>query len=164
MRKFLWVGLCLALGLPVSGCTVARIYATSGNRISLTEVDPGAGEPFRITHRIMFDYTSAIDVQEILRDRYGSGHQFQNVTLKLKSDVGDFMINLVTFGLAQSKSFEISGDRLPKIEQAPAQESRADQKEVPQAKAEPAREPQSRPAPTRSAQSRGEPAQTRQSR
>jgi hypothetical protein len=102
----------LGLLIAFSGCTTARIYATSGNDISMTKVSSSGGEAFKIEHRLIFDYTSAIDVQELLRERYGSGHQFENVTVKLKVEVPDFLLNLVTFGIAASRSFEISGDKI----------------------------------------------------
>ena len=96
----------------LSGCTMARIYATSGNAVSMTQSGNKAGESFKIEKRITFDYTSAIDAQELLRERFGSGHEFQNVSVKLNADFTDFLINLFTLGLAQSKTFEISGDKI----------------------------------------------------
>ena len=108
--KSLLAGL-LAL-TTLNGCTIARIYSTSGNEVALTDTDRQSGEPFKIEHRIMFDYTGAVDVQEVLRDRYGSGQKFENVTIKLKVKPEDFLINLVTFTIAQSKTFEISGDKV----------------------------------------------------
>lgn len=102
-----------ALGLLLSGCTMARIYATSGNTVAMTELKASAGEAFRIEERRTFDFTSAVDVQELLRERFGSGRQFQNVSVKVKTDAADFLLNFVTLGLAQSKTFEISGDKIP---------------------------------------------------
>ncbi len=113
MIKYLKVMTPLIVTLvALSGCTMARIYATSGNEVSLTETNPAGGESFTIEHRIVFDYTAAMDVQELLRNRYGSGHEFQNVTVKLKIDVIDYLLNFVTLGLANSRSFEITGDKV----------------------------------------------------
>jgi hypothetical protein len=109
-KKSLFLGVvCVAL---LNGCTIARIYSTSGNEVSLTDAKHAGGEAFKIEHRISFDYTGAVDVQEVLRERYGSGHRFQNVSVKLKVKPEDFLINLVTLGIAQSKTFEISGDKV----------------------------------------------------
>ncbi len=96
----------------LNGCTIARIYSTSGNEVTLTDSPSHTGEPFKIEHRIMFDYTGAVDVQEVLRERYGSGQKFENVSIKLKMKPEDFLINLVTINIAQSKTFEISGDKI----------------------------------------------------
>jgi len=106
--------LCFALfGIfALNGCTIARLYSTSGNEVSLTDLPNQSGESFKIEHRISFDYTSAVDIQDVLRERYGSGHKFENVTVKLKVNVEDFFLNVFTFGIAQSKTFEISGDRI----------------------------------------------------
>jgi hypothetical protein len=108
-KKSLLVGF-LAL-TTLNACTIARIYSTSGNEVTLTDSNASAGEPFKIEHRISFDYTSAIDVQEVLRERFGSGQRFENVSVKLKVKPEDFFINLLTLGIAQSKTFEISGDK-----------------------------------------------------
>ena len=115
MRNQTTLTLCLMLLVTtfvLGGCTHAKIYATTGNKVSFTETDPAGGESFRVTKRIMFDYTKALDVQEVLRENYGSGNEFQNVTVKLKTEVDDFFINFITFGTAQSRTFEISGDKV----------------------------------------------------
>ncbi len=95
-----------------SGCTMARIYSTSGNSVSMTDSTKSGGDSFKIEHRLVFDYTGALDVQELLRDRYGSGHQFENLSVKIKQEPVDIIVNLFTLGLAQSKTFEISGDKV----------------------------------------------------
>lgn len=112
MIKYLKVMAPLLVMLVAPGCTMARIYATSGNEVSLTETSSVGGESFTIEHRIVFDYTAAVDIQELLRKRYGSGHEFQNVTVKLKIDPVDYLLNLITIGLANSRSFEITGDKV----------------------------------------------------
>lgn len=93
-----------------SGCTVARIYSTSGSTIALTTVQQGAGEQFTLSKHMMFDYTGAVDVQELVRARYGAGGTAQNVSIKIQSTFGDFMLNLVTLGIANSKHYLVSGD------------------------------------------------------
>jgi hypothetical protein len=112
MKKEFSMLLCAGVLMLLSGCTVARIYATSGNNVALTQTVNKGGDAFIITERITFDYTGAIDVQEHLRAKYGSGHQFQNVTVKLKMEALDVLINIFTLGLAQSKTFEITGDKV----------------------------------------------------
>jgi hypothetical protein len=95
-----------------SGCTLARIYSTSGNSVSMTDASKVGGESFKLEHRLVFDYTGAVDVQEVLRSRYGSGHQFENLSVKIKQEPIDIIVNIFTLGLAQSKTFEISGDKV----------------------------------------------------
>src|SRR5438046_550399 len=111
MRVRVWRGTGpLLVAALLSGCTLARIYSTTGNTVALTTVQPGAGESFVLTKHIAFDYTSAVDVQELVRAKYGSGGTVQNVSVKLQSTFGDFMLNVITLGLAQSKHFEVTGD------------------------------------------------------
>ena len=100
----------LLIAALASSCTMARIYSTSGNTVALTTIKPGRAESFTITERRIFDYTNALDVQELLRKKFGSGVMVQNVTVKVQQDPADFLLNLVTIGIAQSRTFEISGD------------------------------------------------------
>lgn len=111
MKLRLFVMLTLIASMS-SGCTLARIYSTSGNSVSMTDTTKSGGEAVKIEHRLVFDYTGAVDVQEVLRERYGSGHQFENVSVKIKQEPVDIIVNIFTFGLAQSKTFEISGDKV----------------------------------------------------
>lgn len=53
-----------------------------------------------------------MDVQKLLRDRFGSGHKFENLTVKIQQDPEDVLINIVTLGIAPAKTFEISGDKI----------------------------------------------------
>lgn len=101
----------LACLIATTGCTVARIYSTSGNSVAMTDT-AGSGESFTIEHRLVFDYTSAVDVQELLRARYGTGHQFENISVKIRQDPIDVIVNIFTLGLAQSKTFEVTGDKV----------------------------------------------------
>ena len=109
LRMFVMLALVTSMS---TGCTLARIYSTSGNAVSMTDTSKSGGEAFKIEHRLVFDYTGAVDVQELLRDRYGSGHQFENLSVKIKQEPIDIIVNIFTLGIAQSKTFEISGDKV----------------------------------------------------
>jgi hypothetical protein len=98
----------VCIGL-LSGCTLARIYAASGNQVAFTQ-QGGGGEQFKVQKRFIFDYSGGFDIQEVLRERYGSGHEFQNVTVKLKYGGLDVLLNVVTLALANSRTVEVSGD------------------------------------------------------
>lgn len=102
-----------------SGCTVARIYATTGNDITVTEAEKVAGEAFTITKRVRFEYGGDLDVQELLRSRYGIGNRFQNVTVVIREDLTDMLFNYLTVGLANSRTYDVSGIKLPKLQAAP---------------------------------------------
>lgn len=100
----------LVMMLGAGGCTYARIYATSGNTVAMTALRQTRANSFSIKERVMFDYTGALDVQELVRRQYGSGRTIQNVTVKVQQDPMDFLVNFATLGIAQSKTFEVSGD------------------------------------------------------
>jgi hypothetical protein len=130
--------------------TFSRIYATSGNDISLTDtsestrdrrdceqhyeasdVSKAAGmlkglfsaakeeeeadlptcESFKIRERSIFDSTGSIDIQELLRNEFGTGHEFQNVSVKLRVGLVDYIFNIFTFGIANSQTVEVHGNR-----------------------------------------------------
>jgi len=103
--------LCLlVLSMSLSGCTIARFYSTSGNTVAMTSLKQEPGETVTATKRIIFDYTAAIDLQEVLREKVGSGVTVHNVSMKLKLTPVDFLLNLITLGFGNSKTFEITGD------------------------------------------------------
>lgn len=94
----------------LSACTYARIYSTSGSTVALTTLQQGAGEQFTLSKHITFDYTGSVDVQELVRSKYGAGGTAQNVSIKIQGTVGDFFLNLVTLGIANSKHYVVTGD------------------------------------------------------
>ena len=102
--------LVVLFAVGLSGCTYARIYSTSGSTVALTTLQQGAGEQFTISKHVTFDYTSAVDVQELVRSRFGAGGTAQNVSIKIQDTVGDFFLNLVTLGFANSKHYVVTGD------------------------------------------------------
>ena len=69
-------------------------------------------EHFKTSKRIVFDYTGAFDVSEVLADvmQGKQGDAVTNLTVTVKSGVGDFFINLFTLGLANSRTFQVEGD------------------------------------------------------
>jgi hypothetical protein len=71
-------------------------------------------ESFEIHERETFDSTGSIDIQEYLREEFGTGHEFQNVSVKLRVGLLDYIFNVCTLGLANSQTIEISGNRFSK--------------------------------------------------
>lgn len=102
--------LAVVFTVGLSGCTYSRIYSTSGSTVALTTLQQGAGEQFTLSKHMAFDYTGAVDVQELVRSKYGAGGTAQNVSIKIQGTVGDFFLNLITLGLANSKHYVVTGD------------------------------------------------------
>jgi hypothetical protein len=143
----------LTSSLLFSGCTMgtfARVYATSGSHIALTQKEgPTAGsgicehhaepaylieaaiavkdyvagdeeeksteipicESFEFHERLIFDSTGSIDLQRYFRDEFGTGHDFRNVSVRLKVGFIDYFANILTLGIANSQTIVITGDR-----------------------------------------------------
>lgn len=71
---------------------------------------------FEIHEHIRFQDSEAIDIQEYLREEFGSGYEFGSISVKLEIGLFDWCLNLVTFGIANSQTIVITGDRyLPSV-------------------------------------------------
>jgi hypothetical protein len=71
---------------------------------------------FKIHERLWFEgeNSETINVQEHLREEFGSGHAFRNVSIHLKIDGLDWALNIMTLGFANSRTLEITGDLHPR--------------------------------------------------
>jgi hypothetical protein len=75
---------------------------------------PPPCQSFQIHERMVFDSTGSIDIQEMLREEFGTGHEFRNVSIKLKIAWFDWLLNVFTIGIANSQTVEVTGDRFAK--------------------------------------------------
>jgi len=137
----LLISMVLATGCAFG--TRGGIYATPGNDIALTrydeaskaagpcvqwkesgylvEVAGGGKHPakdaacvsFEIHENLSFDDAKSIDVQEYLREEFGSGYQFGAVAVRIEIGFFNWMLNLCTLGIANSQTIVITGDRYP---------------------------------------------------
>ncbi len=108
-----WVTAVL-ISLGLGGCTLAKISGRGTIPILLNN------PPAKVTvvkhvetsKTVNFDYTGAFDTSEVLADLLANGHAdaITNVTITVKSTGMNFLLNLVTLGIANSKTFQISGD------------------------------------------------------
>lgn len=87
---------------------------------SQTGMDAREEEPappcvaFKIHERLWFDAAESINVQEYLREEFGSGHDIRNVSIEMKIDLLDYALNFVTLGIANSLTIEFSGELHPR--------------------------------------------------
>jgi hypothetical protein len=101
---------CLVLG----GCTLAKLSGRGVVPMLLN--NPRAKveviKQVQDSKMIVFDYTGAFDASEILSKHLADSQAdaIVNVTITIKSTVGDFFLNLITLGLANSKTIEVTGD------------------------------------------------------
>ena len=69
---------------------------------------------FEIHENLSFDDAKSIDVQEYLREEFGSGYQFGDVSVRIEIGFFNWMLNLCTLGIANSQTIVITGDRYPR--------------------------------------------------
>jgi len=69
---------------------------------------------FQVSKGIMFDFTSAFDASEMLAIILQETRcdAIINVGLEVQTTVGDFFLNLITFGIAQAKHLVVEGDAI----------------------------------------------------
>ena len=107
------LALLVLLGLT-GGCTVAKISGRGSIPLMLNTPPERVKviEHFTLSKMITFDYTNTFDVSEILAEKLqqGNADAITNLTITVKSNVGSFMVNLFTLGLAQAKVFAVRGD------------------------------------------------------
>jgi hypothetical protein len=131
--------------------TQGRIYATPGNDIALTRYDEaaraagtcsrwkesnyavelagrgkgpedGAGcVSFEIHENVLFGEGESIDLQEYLREEFGTGYKFGSVSVKVHIGFLNWLANVCTLGIANSRTITITGDRYPLVVTSSAQ-------------------------------------------
>jgi hypothetical protein len=78
--------------------------------------DPGADTQcvsFEIHENLSGAEAKKIDVQEFLREEFGSGYRFGSVSVKTKIGFFNWLANVLTLGIANSQTIVITGDRYP---------------------------------------------------
>ena len=112
LRVFVAVSLFCVLSLTM-GCTIAKISGSGEVPLILNQPQAKVTtiEKFEHSKHIAFDYTSAFDVSEVLDEVMinTNADAIINIKITLKETVGDFFLDLITLGLAQSRHFIVSG-------------------------------------------------------
>ncbi len=98
----------------VSGCTIAKISGRGSIPMMLNTPPQRVEviEHFTESKMILFDYTSAFDVSELLAKKLqqSDGDAITNLVVNVKSDFASFMVNVFTLGIANAKIFSVEGD------------------------------------------------------
>lgn len=101
-------------GIVMGGCTIATI---GGRRVipAMLNALPERVEVIKhvkVSKSIYFDYTAAYDASEILAKviEETGADAIINVAIKLKITVVNYLINVITFGLANGRTIEIEAD------------------------------------------------------
>ena len=106
--------LCLIfVALIASGCTVAKISGRGTIPLMLNQPQQKVKviKTLEAKKSMAFDYTGAFDASEVLNKFYeeSEADAVINVVIILKTTVTDFLINMVTLGIANARTFVITG-------------------------------------------------------
>jgi hypothetical protein len=97
----------------LSGCTIAKISGRGAQPLLLNNPPKKVEviQNIRVSKMRVFDYTGTFDVYEALSDEMiaSNADAIINLSITIKSTIADFFVNLITLGLANSRTFEIQG-------------------------------------------------------
>lgn len=112
--KFFLIALLAVILIFLESCTVAKLSGKGTHPLILNQPQAKVNviQKVNASKQLLFDYTGAVDVSEVLRDvMIGSDvDAVINITITIKQTVGDFFINVFTLGLANARTFEVNGD------------------------------------------------------
>ena len=111
-RNLLLLALVFSM-VVAEGCTIAKISGRGSVPLIMNQPQAKVKliKQVKTSKMIVFDYTSAFDVSEVLGDIMAgtNADAIINLVIVLKTTPMDFLINLITLGIANAKTFEISG-------------------------------------------------------
>lgn len=113
MSRYSLVFVICLLGISLSACTTAKISGRGAKPIALNQLDQTEPvESFEKQQFRMFDYTGAIDVSEVLEGELSQSEAdaMTNTTVEIGANVGTFLVNTITFGLARAHTVTVNGD------------------------------------------------------
>ena len=103
----------MVLGLT-QGCTLAKISGRGAIPIMLNtpQTKVQLVRSVQVKKMRAFDYTASFDVSEVLGDVIAmtDADAIINVAITIKTTPLDWLVNLITLGLANSRSMYVSGD------------------------------------------------------
>jgi len=119
-RISLLITMSIMAAIAFGGCTIAKISGRGPVPLILNQPQARVEviEEVRESKQVLFDYTGAFDVSEVLSQHFKKykADAIINVSVIIQITPGDYFINLFTLGIAQAKTFEVSGQlvRAPK--------------------------------------------------
>ncbi len=113
MKSGSFVLIIVLVSAILSGCTVAKISGKGPIPIILNQpqVKVEVVQNLSVSRMVAFDYTNSFDVSEILSETlFGTdADAIINCTIVIKNTPTDFLVNLITLGIAAAKTVEIKG-------------------------------------------------------
>lgn len=112
--KFFFTFFLTVIFIFLESCTVAKLSGRGAVPIIMNQPQAKVSVVQRVeaSKQLLFDYTGAVDVSEVLRDVMIGGNidALINVTITVKVTVGDYLLNVITLGLANARTFEVNGE------------------------------------------------------
>jgi hypothetical protein len=111
--SFLIIAVLLS-GLFMQSCTLAKISGKGAVPLLLNQ--PGEKMQLvahiKVKKNVNFDYTGSFDVSEVIAQRIVEAQPDAviNTTVTIKTGVDNWLLNVVTLGLANSRKFVIEAD------------------------------------------------------
>ncbi len=114
-NRFVFLIVILFLVINLTGCTTCKILARGNKPLMLNQPD----KPYNVISHfskqtgIMFDYTGAPDVSKAIQDGMAGNMDADavaNIFISVKTNVGDWFLNLFTLGIANAYTLEVEGD------------------------------------------------------
>lgn len=107
------VSVLILISILTSGCTIAKISGRGSIPLLLNQPQEKVKviKTLEATKSMAFDYTGAFDASEALREFFEEteADAVINVVVVLKTTVKDFFLNMVTLGIANARTFVITG-------------------------------------------------------
>jgi hypothetical protein len=103
----------IVAAMSFEGCVLAKISGRGPLPLMLNN-PPAKVEVIQnlsFSKMRVFDYTGAFDVSEVLSEMMvgANASAIINLNIVVKTTVLDYLLNLITLGLAQSRTFEVQG-------------------------------------------------------
>lgn len=113
-RTFVWSALAMALVMGSAGCTLTKVSGSGGVPLVLNN-PPGKYKVvghFKKTTMRVFDYSSAYDVYDVVGDELADSgaDALVGIRITVKYGVLDFLVDLITVGLARAIDLQVEGD------------------------------------------------------
>jgi hypothetical protein len=103
----------VAMAVTAGGCTIAKISGRGSIPLLLNQ--PSAKvevvKAIKVSQMRVFDYTESYDASEMLSEVFTEtqADAIINVVFTVKTTPGDFFLNILTLGIANAKTIEITG-------------------------------------------------------
>jgi hypothetical protein len=111
------IGIVLVAAVASSGCTLAKLSGAGPRPLLLNNPANGKFEVvrhFEIDKGSRFDFTNTAEIDAMVATliQETKADAVINLRVTVKTEVGDFFLNLITCGIANARTWTIEGDAI----------------------------------------------------